>query len=500
MIEAGVPAVAGGAARLYAATLNAAAWLDAHRWRVAAVGGALLIAVLAWLHLVVLAGFANSGDEYVYLLQARTLLAGRLWWPAPAPVDLFTTSYVAIDGGRLFGTFPPGWPLALALAMAAGVPAWLVNPLIGVATLALVWTLGTQLYDGRTGALSAATLAVSPFFLFNAASYFSHPWCGLLLLAAASLAARDDRRPWWVATLTGALIGWAVITRYFTGAVAALPIVWWLLRPGVTQPRTIALVVLGGLPWVAGLMAYDTALTGSPWHLTMTGLTTSRWFANGWLLRGADIFASHLVRHLLWTPPVLVVAYVIYLRRGSADLRRGWFAWLPAAMALLLFFYVERGGNQYGARFHAEVFPFLVIVVVAHVFRAASYAVATPLDRVMFGLLAASVAVMPVVFTVHAVIEHAVVHERLHPFALATALGLDGALVLIAGRVGTRRSMAAEDLTRNPPGERARVLFGIDPGAGSRCAAVAAVPDRAVYLYRWDVAARDGTMSPLHCP
>lgn len=500
MNVAGVPAVAGGAARLYAATLDAAAWFDAHRWRVTAVGGVLLLGVLAWLHLVVLAGFANSGDEYVYLLQARTLLAGRLWWPAPVAPDLFTTSYVAIDGGRLFGTFPPGWPLALALAMAAGVPAWLVNPLIGVVTLALVRALGARLYDRRTGALAAATLAVSPFFLFNAASYFSHPWCGLLLLAAACLAARDDRRPWWVATLTGALIGWAVLTRYFTGAVSALPILWWLLRPGVARPRTIALVMLGGLPWVAGLMAYDTALTGSPWHLTMTGLTTSRWFAEGWLLRGADIFTSHLVRHLLWTPPVLVVAYVAYLGRGLAALRRGWLPWLPAAMAVLLFFYVERGGNQYGARFHAEVFPFLVIVVVAHVFRAASYAVATPLDRVMFGLLAASVAVMPVVFTVHAVIEHAVVHERLHPFALATALGLDGALVLIAGRVGTRRSMAAEDLTRNAPGEPARVLFGVDPGPEARCAAIAAVPDRAVFLYRWDAAARDGTLTALRCP
>ena len=500
MTEARVPQVSGGAARLHAATLRVAAWLDAHRLRTAIVGVPMVVAALAGLQLGVLAAFPNSGDEYVYLFQARTLTAGHLWWPAPLPPDLFATNYVANDGGRVYGTFPPGWPLALALAMTAGVPAWLVNPLVGAATLALVWTLGTRLYDARTGVLSTAILAISPFFLFNAASYFSHPWCGLLLLAAACLAARDDRGPWWVATLTGALIGWAVVTRYFTGVVGAVPIVWWLLRPGVSRPRTAALVALGGAPWVLGLMAYDAALTGSPWHLTMTGLTTSRWLADGWLLRGADIFASHLVRHLLWTPPVLVVAYVIYLRRGSADLRRGWFAWLPAAMALLLYFYVERGGNQYGARFHAEVFPFLVIFVTAHVFRAASYAAATSLDRAMFGLLAASVAVMPVALAVHAVVEHEVVRERQHPFALVAALGLDGALVLIAGRVGTRRSMAAEDLTRNPPDARARVLFGLDPGPDRRCAVAADVPGRAVYLYEWDAAARDGTLTALQCP
>lgn len=500
MAEAPDRSAEGRAARLYAAPLAAAAWLDARRWRTAVVAVPVLVAILVWLNQYVLTGFPNSGDEYVYVLQAHTLAAGRLWWPAPVPPDLFATNYVAVADGRMFGTFPPGWPLALALALAAGVPAWLVNPIIGAATLALVWTLGAQLHDGRTGVTAAATLAVSPFFLFNAASYFSHPWCGALLLAAACLAARDDRRPWWVASLVGALIGWAVVTRYFTGVVCAVPIVCWLLRSGVSRIRTLTLVALGGLPWAAALMAYDSALTGSPWHLTMTGLTTSRWFADGVLLRGADIFLSHLARHLLWTPPVLIVAYAVYLWRGPLEMRRGGFAWLPLAMALLLYAYVERGGNQYGARFHAEVFPFLVIFVVAHVFRAANWAAADPVDRAMFGLLVASVAVMPVGLIAHAGIEHAVIRERTQPFALAAALGLDGALVLIAGRVGTRRSMAAEDLTRNPPGQQPAVLYGIDPGHGARCAAAALVPGRALFAYRWDPLTRDGVLVPVACP
>ena len=40
-------------------------------------------------------------------------------------------------------------------------------------------------------------------------------------------------------------------------------------------------------------------------------------------------------------------------------------------MAAALYFYVERGGNQYGPRFHYEVFPFLALFVAANVFRAA---------------------------------------------------------------------------------------------------------------------------------
>ena len=57
---------------------------------------------------------------------------------------------------------------ALAIALVVGMPAWLVNPILGAATLALVWTLGTQLYDSRVGALAALLFAVSPFFALRA--------------------------------------------------------------------------------------------------------------------------------------------------------------------------------------------------------------------------------------------------------------------------------------------------------------------------------------------
>lgn len=487
-------------ATCYDACVRLADGLDAHRLLVAAVGAPLIVAGLASLNQWVLLGFPNSGDEYVYLLQARTLAAGRLWWPSVSSPDLFATNYVAAAAGRTFGTFPPGWPLALALAMAAGLPPWLVNPLVGTASLALVWTLGAQLHSPRVGVLAAVLVAISPFFLFNAASYFSHPFCGALLLGAACLASRHDRRAWWVPVAVGWLVGWAVLARYFTGAVCAVPIVWWLVRPGVSRTRTLALVGLGGLPWMLALLAYNAALTGSPWRLTTTELTVTRWFADGVVLRGADILASHVLRHLLWTPPVLVAAYAFYLWRGASAIGARPFTWLPAAMAAALYFYMERGGNQYGARFHYEVFPFLVLVVTAQVFRAPGYEALARRDRLVFGLLAASVAAMPAAFVTHAAIERAVILERMDPFTDAAAGRLDDALVFIGGRVGTDRSMAARDLTRNSPRLDDDVIFGLDPGPAARCAAAARVPGRTAYVYRWDVAADDGALTRLRCP
>lgn len=499
MPEPSPPAVSGVSARLYALSLRVADAVDAHRVRVVVIGAPLVLAALALLNQHVLLGFPNSGDEYVYLLQARTLSAGRLWWPSLLP-DVFAMNYVSSEGGHTFGTFPPGWPLALALAMASGVPPWLVNPAVGAVTLLLVWTLGAQLYGRRAGVLAALLLAVSPFFAFNAASYFSHPFCAALLLAAACLSARDDRTSWWVPVLIGSLLGWAVLTRYFTGVIGAVPILAWLLRPGVARPRTLALVALCGLPWVAGLMAYNHALSGDVWRLTTTTLTVSRWFADGFVWRGADIMASHLVRHLVWTPPVLIIAYLEFLRGAPVESRRGLFAWLPIGMAALLFFYMERGGNQYGARFHYEVYPFLLVFVAGHLFRADEYVQLPMRERAVFGLLVVSVALMPVAFVTHAILEREVIRERMHPFVRASTLGLTGALVLVSGRVGTRRSMAAADLSRNDPALEGPVLFGLDPGAEQRCAVAARLPGRTPYLYRWDTSASDGVLTALQCP
>ena len=293
--------------------------LQAHRVTATVFGAPLVLLVLVGIGQLVLLDFPNSGDEYVYLYQSRTMAAGRLWNATAASLEVFAFNYIVQEPVRTFGSFPMGWPLALALALTLHVPAWLVNPVLGVVTLALVWVLGARLYHPRVGIIAAALVGLSPFFAFNAASYFSHTFCGALLLGAACVAARDDRAPLWVPVSVGLLVGWAVLARYFTGVVCAVPIVFWLLRPGVARTRTAGLVVAGGLPWVVISMAYNAALSGSPWQLTTMPVTVARWFAEGTALRGADILSTQVLRHLLWTPPALLGAYLVYLRVAPRD-------------------------------------------------------------------------------------------------------------------------------------------------------------------------------------
>ena len=487
-------------ARIYEGCLRGADYLHRHRRAACLFGAPLATLLLVAINQLVLLDFPNSADEYVYLYQARMLAAGHLSTATVASPELFAFNYIVQEPTRTFGTFPLGWPLALALALALRVPAWLVNPALGAVTLGLVWALGARLYTPRVGVLAAALVAASPFFAFNAASYFSHTFCGALLLAAACLAAREDRTPAWVPVSIGLLVGWAVLTRYLTGVIGAVPILLWLLRPGVPRARVVALVVLGGLPWIAVLMAYNTTLRGSPWQLTMTPLTASRWFAAGVMLRGADILATQLLRYVAWTPPALVVAYLVYLRAAGRDTRRGVLQWLPVVMAGVLYFYVERGGNQYGPRFYYEVFPFLAIFVAANVFRERAFVEKARRDQVLFALLVVSMALMPIRFAVHAAVERQVIRERSDPYRMVAAAGLEHALVLIAGRVGTVRSMAAFDLTRNGFTNEGSVLYGLDQGAPAHCAPRARIAGRTTYLYAWDPAASRGVLRRLACP
>jgi hypothetical protein len=486
-------------APVYAAVIAAADAMHQRRLVASLVLGPLVTLLLVAINRFVFLDFPNSGDEYNYLYEARTLAIGRLWNTPPVAPELFATNYVVHEPGRAFSSFPFGWPLLLALALRAGLPTWLVNPLLGTLTLGLVWWLGARLYSGRVGVAAAFLIGVSPFFLFNAASYFSHTFCGALLLGAAGLATSADRKAPWVPVLVGFAIGWAVVSRYLTGVIGGVPILLWLLRPGVPRLRLAGLVALGALPWVVALAGYNATMTGSMWRLTTTPLTVSLWLRDGFLLRGADILSTHLLRHLLWTPAALLVAYIVYLRTAGPETRRAPLEWILVMTVVVLFFYVERGGNQYGPRFHYEAYLFAVIFAAANLFRAPTLAGRPEYEAWLFALLVVSVLAQPLSFALHARIERQVIVERMDPFTRASLAGLRDALVLIGGRVGTKRSMGAEDLTRNGIGYDGPVLYGLAAPDGRHCDWARRLHGRMAYLYEWDHPNARGVLTPLAC-
>src|SRR5579875_1683343 len=130
--------------------------LAERRWRLAAA----LLAV--W----VLRAFPNSGDEYAYLFEARTFLAGRLWNPPPPLPALFAHYYILALNGKWAAAYPPGWPLLLAAVIGLRLPPWLAAPLCGGVLLLAVMKLGRQRDGALGGVLAVALVAFSAFFVF----------------------------------------------------------------------------------------------------------------------------------------------------------------------------------------------------------------------------------------------------------------------------------------------------------------------------------------------
>ena len=484
--------------RAYAACLAFADWCQRRRLSLLVIGAPVYLLFLVGVGELVLQRFPNSGDEYAYLYQAATLAEGRLSNPAPPVPDAFAFNYLTRRGDRVFSAFPPGWPLALTLAAALSVPAWLVNPMCGVLSLLLVWALASELHGDRIGPLAAAMVAFSGFFIFNAASYFSHTFCGLFLLLAAGSAAAAGRRQAAGPLLTGFFIGWAVLARYFTGSLCGIAI--GALLVSRTRPhhlRALALVVAGGAPWLLFLLAYNAALSGTPWRLTTLDMTVSIWFARGFATRGLDILATQLLQFLLWTPPALLLAYLWFLRRATRCHGVQLLDWLFVATAVTLVFYVNRGGNQYGPRFYYESFLFLVVFTAGELFRADDLAHAGRGTRRVFAAVALSVALVPPLLIWRAVQLGVVITERRDVFARVADEQLTDAIVLLKGRVGTARSMDVRDLTRNGIGYSGSVLYALDRTPSENCALTAAYPRRSIYRYTWNPAERRGRLSPI---
>jgi hypothetical protein len=171
------------------------------------IAGAL---VAVW----ILRAFPNSGDEYAYLFEAKTFLAGRLGNPLPPLPALFAHHYIFFLNGKWAAGYPPGWPLMLAAVIGLRLPQWLAAPLYGGVLLFVVLKLGQKRDGALGGLLAAALVAISPFFLFNAASYFDNlPAAAVGLLFCWAAIQFLDHPRWANAISAGLALGMLGLIR-----------------------------------------------------------------------------------------------------------------------------------------------------------------------------------------------------------------------------------------------------------------------------------------------
>jgi len=217
-------------------------------------------------------------DEYSYVFQAETLLAGRLWFPSSAAApELFDQMHVLNDNGRFVSRYFPGAGAWIAPFLALGNPYW-GHWLAGAISACFVFWAGRELGGNLAGFTAGLLTALSPGLgLFSNLLLAHHPaLVGLTLFLFAFLRMMRTHG-WGSALVAGAGLAFAMLCRPMTAAGFALPfgiwfVCWWLgLMPGKSAGswgKRTRVVLAMGAPLLAGLILlffYNQAITGSGW-------------------------------------------------------------------------------------------------------------------------------------------------------------------------------------------------------------------------------------------
>jgi hypothetical protein len=407
-----------------------------------------------------LEAFPNSSDEYAYLMQAKTLSAGKLAEEAPPFGEAFHYNHIAIKDGIRVGRFPPGWPLLLSLSDAVGIPDWLVNPVLGTIALILFYSFAVKYYSREAALWSVAIVAFSSYFIFNAASYFSHTSCFLGILGFVWMFKRfeNDRKVTYLLT-AGFCLGLVSVIRYYTAVLIFFPFFAYILyHHKLRSLKLFFWIILGSLPWTMFLFWYNFSLTGSAFTpVTVWAYNDEQLgFVKGHtLLKGLEHVIRRIFMFMYWCSPGMLILYFLFLWQKLKSSVARWNHPEDYMFVVLLighFFYYQIGGNQYGPRFLLEAFPFLSLFVARSVLQSRfspGYA------ALLIAGLVFSIAKFPSIV----IREARIVDERQDVYDLVSERHLSNAVIIVSSSTSPVRPMPIGDLTRNGGDFQRSVLY-----------------------------------------
>jgi hypothetical protein len=331
------------------------------------LGGAALVTTLAYHQL------PHILDSVSYAFQSAQFASGDLALAAPPVSDAFKGPFEVLWQGRIFSQYPPGAPAVYALGYLVGLE-WLVGPIACAAMIAATAWAARALFETGTSMLVLLLGLLSPFILFQAGSFFSHPIAGGLLGAALAtfVAGERGRGPHWYAA-TGALLGAAFVAREAASVLFAVPLGIRLLAR--RRWDGLLLVVVFGLPFALAYLAYDVRQTGSPLLLPRAIFNPSDHFGFG---DGVGFHTRHTLAAGLvntdelltllqfdafgWPPLFLFALMLVPVLLGR------WTTWDGLALIGLGTFVAAYIGYFYhgialGPRYYFEAMPWLLLLV-----------------------------------------------------------------------------------------------------------------------------------------
>ncbi|MCP4170204.1 MAG: glycosyltransferase family 39 protein [Fuerstiella sp.] len=209
-------------------------------------------------------------DEYSYLLQAQTFLAGRMTFP-PMTIrpDLFHQMHV-LNERRTVSRYFPMTGVWMAPFVAFGRPIW-GHWLAGGLASVFFYLAMRQIVHPRAACVGGVLIAISPgLAVFSNLLLAHHPVMLALSVFTWSFLRMMSTSGFCYAVLSGTALSCAMLGRPMTAAGFAMPFGLWL-AVGLVRERTSRVLAVGvALPIVAGLTVLATfnyEATGS-WNRT----------------------------------------------------------------------------------------------------------------------------------------------------------------------------------------------------------------------------------------
>jgi hypothetical protein len=235
----------------------------------------MLLILSALFSYYVMGAIPHASDSYTQLFQAKLLLQGRLYLDMPGDMaEFFSTLSVFYRDGHLSGKYPLGHPLVLALGEYLG-NAYLVNPVLGALSVALLYYLGRETYGEVVGKYASLLMASTSFMIINAGEFMNHISMLFFVLLFSLFFFRSLKRNSMAYPLVAGLaLGYGINIRPLTALAVFVPYAVYLLYLRFSgervQSKKVTVFFAGLLFFLALFPLYNRMTTGS---FTTSGYT-----------------------------------------------------------------------------------------------------------------------------------------------------------------------------------------------------------------------------------
>jgi len=217
----------------------------------------------------------------------------------------------------------------LMLGVFFGAP-WIINPLLGSATLILFYQLGKELYGEVIGRLSALLGLLSPFVLFMSSEFMNHSsslfFFMLFALYFVKMFRSSSIRH---ALIAGCSLGWLMTIRQLTAVGVALPLLLygcWVYRSTWRQALNPIITFIGSTSFfILMLLLFNYLTNGHPLTFgyqmlygdeTLPGFGNAAWGGPHTIVKGIHHTLDNLLgmnKYLFeWPIPSLVFLIILF--------------------------------------------------------------------------------------------------------------------------------------------------------------------------------------------